>query len=727
VTDVRLPVDGATVSVSDAVLTRAAGDADALLAAYDLPEHAPVEQLRAVTRVAATVAGVPTAVINLLSDCFQHQVGEFGFAGGESPISDSMCAVALRDEHLRYLPDARREPTFDGNPWVDGRLASVALYASAPMVLPDGRVLGSLCVFSEERGHLSTAQLDALTDLADQAVTLFEQARLIREAAEQAARFRQARDEAERRGALTAAILDTIDVGIVACDADGRITLFNRAAREMHGVPEDPAVDPADWRGQYSLYAEDGTTPLDWKDIPLFRALGDGTVHDEVRVIAPTGLPPVTVRCDGRAMVDAAGRVLGAVLAQKDITAARAQARELTGARDQALVATRAKTAFLAAASHEIRTPLNGVLGMLEMLALDALAPHQHQYVEIARRSGEALLHLLNDVLDLSKAETTSVTLASEPFRPVDVVAEVVAALAPSARHKGLALELTGSSTDAVVGDPRRLRQVLMNLVGNAVKFTEHGRIDVDVVVSGTGELRVAVRDTGAGMSADEVSRLFQPFSQGAQGARHGGTGLGLALSRQLVELMGGRIDLASEPGSGSTFTVVVDLPLAAPRTSTTAAGPAPVIAPVIAPAITRALAPATRQAGDDRTRLRVLVADDNEINLMVASGLLAAEGADVITVADGDEAVIAVRDGAFDLVLLDLQMPRMSGLDAARAIRALPGPSAQTRLLALTADSLEESGAACSSAGMDGVLVKPVRGADVRRVLGELAVPTAR
>jgi signal transduction histidine kinase len=153
----------------------------------------------------------------------------------------------------------------------------------------------------------------------------------------------------------------------------------------------------------------------------------------------------------------------------------------------------------------------DGVLGMLEMLALDALAPHQHQYVE-------------------------------------------------TARHKGLALELTGPAADAVVGDPRRLRQVLMNLVGNAVTFTEHGRIDVDVSVSGT-EVRVAVRDTGAGMSADEVSHLFQPFSQGAQGARHGGTGPGLALDRQLVELMGGRIDLTSEPGSGSSFTVVVDLP----------------------------------------------------------------------------------------------------------------------------------------------------------------------
>jgi signal transduction histidine kinase/ActR/RegA family two-component response regulator len=557
VTDVRMPpVDGTA--------TAPGPEADALLAEYCLPDDAPVEQLRAVTRVAATVAGVPNAVVNLLSSCFQHQVGEVGFAGGESAVSDSMCAVALQDERLRYLPDAQQEPAFAGNPWVDGRLASLGLYATAPMVLPDGRVLGSLCVFSEEPGHLTPGQLNALTDLAGQAVALFEQSKL---------------------------------------------------------------------------------------------------------------------------------------------------ARELTEARDQALAATRAKTAFLAAASHEIRTPLNGVLGMLEMLSLESLASHQHEYVQVARHSGEALLHLLNDVLDLSKAETISVVLASEPFRPVDMATEVVAAMEATARNRGLDLQLTGEAAVEVVGDVRRLRQILMNLIGNAIKFTESGRVDVAVSVSSTGELRVAVSDTGAGMSADELGRLFQPFTQGAQGARHGGTGLGLALSRQLVELMGGRIDVASEPGSGSTFTVVVDLPLAASTRSQTAP-PADLLSSV---------EPSRHEAATGVRRPRVLVADDNEINLMVASGLLAAEGAEVVTVADGDEAVDAVRDGAFDVVLLDLQMPRMSGLEAAMAIRALPGPAGRTRVLALTAETIGESEAACRGAGMDGVLVKPIRGADVRRVLAEL------
>ena len=535
------------------------GAADAVLSEYGLPDQAPVEQLRAVTRVAATVTGAPMAAVNLLSDCFQHQVGAFGTEGGDSPVTDSMCAVALQDERLRYLPDARLEPAFAANPWVDGRLASVGLYAMAPMVLSDGRVLGSLCVFSDEAGSLSPAQLDALTDLAGQAVALFEQVKLT---------------------------------------------------------------------------------------------------------------------------------------------------HEVTEARDQALAATRAKTAFLAAASHEIRTPLNGVLGMLEILSLDALTTRQQEYVQIARQSGDALLHLLNDVLDLSKAETTSVVLVAEPFAPADVAAEVVDALEPVARTRGLQLRLTAGPTDALTGDCRRLRQVLMNLVGNAVKFTERGTVEVSVTTTPTdattGRLRVAVRDSGAGMTASELSGLFQPFTQGAQGERHGGTGLGLALSRQLVELMGGRIEVTSEPGVGSTFTVAVDLPLAAPRH-----------APV-SPDVLRAGVPTGG-------RRRVLVADDNEINLMVASGLLAAEGADVVTVSDGDEAVRAVAEGTFDLVLLDLQMPRLPGLAAAAAIRALPAGAGAGRILALTGETLEESADACREAGMDGVLVKPIRGVDVRRVLGEL------
>jgi signal transduction histidine kinase/CheY-like chemotaxis protein len=549
----------------------ASDPSSALLGEYGLPEGAPAEQLRAVTRVAATVCGVPHAVVNLLDECFQHQVGEIGFPGSRSDLSDSMCALAMREPKLRHVPDASREPAYAGNPWVDGRLGSVRLYATAPMRLLDGRVLGTLCVFAEEPGSLSADQLRALEDLAAQAVALFEQGRL---------------------------------------------------------------------------------------------------------------------------------------------------ARELAAARDQALAATRAKTAFLAAASHEIRTPLNGVLGMLEALGLEQLSPRQAEFVSLARSSGESLLVLLNDVLDLSKAETTSVTLARRDFRPADVAAEVVTALLPVARRKGLDLAVEGSDDGVLVGDPVRLRQVVMNLVGNALKFTERGRVQVSVRIDHDPDgpdarLRLSVSDTGAGMEPDELQRLFRPFTQGEQGARFGGTGLGLALSQQIVGLMGGRIDVVSRPGTGSLFTVVVDLP--------GATGDVPAVpARRPAPEGVACAVPAPRRAPD--RAVRVLVADDSEVNLRVAEALLQAEGAEVVTVGDGDDAVRMVAAEHFDLVLLDMQMPRMSGPAAARAIRALDGPRARTRLLALTAATAEEDRAACLAAGMQGVLLKPVRRADLRAVLDEIA-----
>ncbi|SDF94825.1 Signal transduction histidine kinase [Blastococcus aurantiacus] len=546
----------------------ASGPSPDLLREYELPEGAPAEQVRAVTRVAATVCGVPHAVVNLLDECFQHQVGEIGFPGSRSDLSESMCALAMREPRLRHVPDASSEPAYAGNPWVDGRLGKVRLYATAPMRLLDGRVLGTLCVFAEEPGSLSPAQLGALEDLAAQAVALFEQGRL---------------------------------------------------------------------------------------------------------------------------------------------------ARELAAARDQALAATRAKTAFLAAASHEIRTPLNGVLGMLEALELERLTPRQGEFVSLARSSAESLLALLNDVLDLSKAETTAVTLAEREFRPADVAAEVVTALLPVARRKGIELAVRGSDDGLLLGDPVRLRQVIMNLVGNALKFTERGRVHVAVRIdhdpdATAARLRLSVSDTGAGMEADEIQRLFRPFVQGAQGARFGGTGLGLALSQQIVGLMGGRIDVVSRPGTGSLFTVVVDLP--------GATGDASAAVPADRPAPAAWTVPGPR--APSRRAVRVLVADDSEVNLRVAEALLQAEGAEVVTVEDGDEAVRTVAAEHFDLVLLDMQMPRMSGPDAARAIRALDGPRSRTRLLALTAATTEEDREACLAAGMQGVLLKPVRRAELRAVLDE-------
>ena len=922
-------------------LPATAAAADALLAEFGLPGSAPQEQLRAITRVAATLCGTPTAVVNLLSSCFQHQVGAVGFDGGESDLGDSMCARAISEPSLRYLPDASREPVFRHSPWVDGRMARVRLYASVPLVLTDGRVLGSLCVFSEEPGELDDAQRAGLADLAQQAVTLFEHLRNTRRLEELAGRLRVSEERyrlvaegtsdivslhaddgrllwvspsvqrvlgydpqdevsvdlvdrvhADDRQQLVEALrhaltdgatqqvllrhrdaagrwrwMDTTLTPLPAADGgdrrlhsyardvtarvaaeqataeserryrelveqspeaivfhvDGRLQFANRAAAQLLGATDpqalhgleiagflDPAehgdlrhrvraalggeavaarrqrmrrldgrwvwveisgtrveldgsagirnvivdvtaqeaarealrlseeqhrlffdaapvglvetdpqwqilrVNPAmaaifgydgpeamvglsatdlahpsereaqervlattgrdghdDWDVDRLMLRADGSaidtavsgavlrdaegrvhrylatvvdmreraaarrametanraldaarhtaeareallsTILDTIDVgvvacdaeerltvvnraalalrapdevaPLARALREGEVrHALVDVASPGSAAVATLQCDGRSMRDAHGELLGAVVALKDITDQRAHARQLAMARDAALAATEAKSAFLATVSHEIRTPLHGILGMLELLLANPLDEIQHERARIAHTAGRTLVSLLNDILDLSKGEARQTTLRPRATDPVGLARDVVDTTRGAAQLKGLALELEvrGAVPAAVHADPDRLRQVLLNLLGNAVKFTDTGGVTLTLAAEPPGDLSFTVTDTGPGIDPPDQARLFEPFHQGAAGAAKGGTGLGLALTRQLVELMDGDIAVRS-PAAGSdrgtTFTVHLPLPAVAPEPAgpAGAAGPA--------------------------------------------------------------------------------------------------------------------------------------------------------
>lgn len=344
------------------------------------------------------------------------------------------------------------------------------------------------------------------------------------------------------------------------------------------------------------------------------------------------------------------------------------------------LSADRATPALLA--GHEIRTPLHRLLAALERLGTgdDPLTARQQDLLQVARDEGDALLRLLDDVLDPSGAEATA---ARAPFRADDVAADVVAGLRPLAEGRGLALRLDAGAPALLLGDESRLRQVVMDLVGHALGSTERGEVALSVTTSREAgpdaavRLTVEVADTRGGTSPEEGERE------------------GLLLSRQIVEAMGGTLRVASRPGAGCTVTFEVSL-REAPAVA--------VAAPVVEAAPARPV--------------RVLVADDSDVNLLIASAMLTAQGADVVTVADGRQAVSAVRDGEFDLVLLDIRMPIMSGVDAAQAIRQLAGRRGSSRIVALTASADDDERRAFLEAGMDAVLVKPVTTDDLRRTL---------
>ncbi|MFO0604908.1 MAG: ATP-binding protein [Polyangiales bacterium] len=389
----------------------------------------------------------------------------------------------------------------------------------------------------------------------------------------------------------------------------------------------------------------------------------------------------------------------------RNVTAREALVRE----RDRAEAASAAKGQFLANMSHEVRTPLNGILGMAALLAETPLAPEPREYAQVIRSSAAALLAVVNDILDVSKVEAGMMTVESLPFDLRAACEEVVSLCGQLAAARGveLALDYDPACPALLVGDGGRLRQVMLNLVSNAIRFTPAGSVRLVVrereALPGASALSLAVADTGVGIAADKLEYVFEKFTQADPSTtrRFGGTGLGLAISRALVELMGGSLTVASEQGRGSTFTACLTLPHAE-------------AAATVAPAAGRAWRPLTRPA-------HVLVVEDNPTNQRVAVQLLRKLGATAEVAGDGAEGVARARDGRFDVVLMDYHMPEMDGLAATRAIRALGTPAASLPILALTASAMEADRRACAAAGMTGYLSKPIDLASLSRALRDV------
>jgi PAS domain S-box-containing protein len=525
---------------------------------------------------------------------------------------------------------------------------------------------------------------------------------------------------------LQRAILADAAIGIIATDVKGKITLFNPAAQRMLGYREAELVgkktpdifhDPAEMAAHAETMSIEPGVPISWG----FRAAA---------IKARRGIPDSHecnfVRKDGArlpvllnvtALRSEEGEIFGFLVMVVDLTERRERARLLAARTLEAEAAMRAKTRLLATMSHEIRSPMNAILGMLQVLMQSGLSDDQADYVAKAYSASDSLQHLLNDILDFTSIESDKLVLELSPFSLDALMCDLQTLTGPTIGGKTVTLDfaIEPGLKDLLMGDMVRLRQVMLNLIDNAIKFTERGSIRVSARRP-PGERRrsiiqFTVEDTGIGIAPDQLAAIFEEFRQvdGSSTRSQGGSGLGLTIGQKLISLMGGRLDVDSTPGTGSRFGFTLSLPAAAQGEAL----------PAMPSAVSRLPPLAAENAAAPLAGLTLLVVDDAAINQEVARHLLIAAGAEVTVADSGIEAIdlaLAAKP-SFDAILMDLQMPGMDGLEAARRLRAI-SRFEDTPIIAITANAMESDKEDCRAAGMNDHIGKPFNIADLVAVI---------
>jgi len=512
--------------------------------------------------------------------------------------------------------------------------------------------------------------------------------------------------ERERRRLVDA--IEALPNGFVLFDADDRLVLCNSRFHQYYAEIADITVPGVHVREMLTEGAKRGAVSTGGKSV-------EDWVEMRMAMRRNPGLPTETRQPNGRWVVIGEQRTREGGLAgiYTDISVLKRREAELEQARDDAEAANQSKSTFLATMSHEIRTPMNGVLGMMEILERQGIADNQRRTVATMRESAQALLRIIDDVLDFSRIEAGRLDLEEVEFSLSALIGGAVDTLRPQAAKKKLtlAVEVEPGSHDALLGDPTRVRQLLFNLLGNALKFTERGSVTVSASAKPLGggdtEVKLLVRDTGIGMDAETVARLFQPFAQADSSTtrRYGGSGLGLSIVRRLAQLMGGDVSVASAPGLGSAFTVTLRIKAAPPESALRTMIEA---------------APAARGARTSVSDARVLVVDDHPVNREVLAQQLLLLGIGSDSAVDGAEGLAMWAPGRYAAILADMHMPVMDGFEMTRRLRAQEvadgGP--RTPIVAVTANAMAGEAERCLAAGMDAFLAKPVSIEQLRATL---------
>ncbi|MNM11033.1 Sensory/regulatory protein RpfC [compost metagenome] len=524
-------------------------------------------------------------------------------------------------------------------------------------------------------------------------------------------------EQIEKLGNEYTLILNAVSEGIFGLDREGRVTFINPAGAYMLDFEYDDILGLS-YRDIIHQTALDGTPYLP-EEAPLLKAIGSGISHQ--------GKEAVLWRRDGTSFLASyqltplldKGEYVGAVIVFRDIT----DEREILQAKESAEKADQAKSEFLAIMSHELRTPMNGIMGMTELLSQTGLNEEQRAYVEIIGDSSDSLLNILNEVLDFSKIEAGKMAITREPYAPGEVLESVIELFRAKAREKNLDLSGTMGPTvpEVIMGDAARVRQILVNLISNAVKFTECGSILIEVGAEYGGSpgqyaLTVHVRDTGIGIAPEKLPLLFQSFSQlhPSINRKYGGTGLGLAICKKLVELMGGMIGVESVPEQGSDFYFTLPADTLEREEDGEQAVNGDKEASTDRDESSRQSSPVGPKFGP----LRILIAEDQPVNRKLLSTILQKRGYEADLTENGEEAIRAAMEGHYDVIFMDVQMPVMSGLTAAARLRGMLPADRLPYIVAVTAYAGKEDRERCMAVGMRDFISKPFLSSEIERVL---------
>jgi len=635
------------------------------------------------------VCEAPIAVISLTDRDRQWFKVRRGVDATEVPRKDSFCAHVVATGKPLALHDAAADPHFRNNDLVTGPM-QIRAYAGAPIVTADNVVIGTMCMLDTQPRQWADDKIHHLQGAARMVASHAEARAAYAELASRNARITEREASAGRQRQ----IISAMNEGVVVHAPDGTVIDSNRAASLILGLTEDQLhgrspLDPG-WQAEN----EDGI-PIGGENHPAMRALATGV--PQKRVIMSVARPDHDRR---HLMVNAVPLELGAPESSRqvlatfiDITDQIAQQRQLNELLANAEKANQAKTEFLAAMSHEIRTPLNGLLGVAQHLARRITDPQLLPSIALLRSSGLALKDIVDDALDIDRIEAGSLRVRTEDFALADTLRDVVAVYAPAAAEKQLSLTTLAQVPEDlhVHGDAGRLRQILHNLVSNAVKYTSRGGVQVHARISEAQpgwQLTVEVIDTGRGISPDFADTVFAKFTRLEDNdQQEGGAGLGLYLSLKLARLLGGDLSFRSNAPGGSIFQLVAPL------------------APAIA-----STAPDTAETLTTES-LRVLIAEDHQVNRAIFQLLLEPFNMTGTFVEDGKQALEAARTGAFDLILMDRQMPGLDGVDVTRQLRQWQAQHGQPRtpIIFVSANGAPQSIALAREAGADGYVTKPI------------------